>query len=177
MNEMPFADIVVLTVLAITIIRGLWIGLIREGLSIAAIGAATIVTRLSIDPLSAWVTEMTAGEVAGRTAFWVAGVSLVVGTVLIVGLVARFLRKGAQFAGLGWADRLGGGALGFAEGAVVSTILVVIAVWLVGPSHPVLAGSRSLAALEQIQSLEEVQDLQNLGDHFELPNVAAPASD
>jgi membrane protein required for colicin V production len=177
MSEMPFADLVILTVLAITIGRGLWIGLIREGLSIAAIGVATIVTRLSIDPLSAWVTEITAGEVAGRTAVWVAGVSLVISTILIVGLIARFLRRGAQFAGLGWADRLGGGALGFAEGAVVSTILVLIAVWLVGPTHPALAGSRSLATLERIQSLDEVQDLQNLGDHFELPNVAAPGSD
>jgi uncharacterized membrane protein required for colicin V production len=151
--------------------------LIREGFSIAAIGAATIVTRLSVDPLANWITETTAGEIGGRTSIWVAGVTLVVATILVVGLVARFLRRGARYAGLGWADRLGGGALGFAEGAVVSTILVLVAIWLVGPTHPTLAGSRSLAALERLQSMEEVQNLQDLGESIELPHVAAPGAD
>jgi uncharacterized membrane protein required for colicin V production len=176
MTEAPFADLVVLTVLVIAMGRGIWIGLIREGLSIAAIGAATIVTRLFVGPLSVWLTEATAGEISGRTSLWIAGVGLVVATILIVGTAARFLRRGARFAGLGWADRLGGGALGLAEGAVVSTILVLIAVWLVGPTHPSLAGSRSLAALDRLQSIEEVGDLQKIGEDIELPSVAAPGT-
>ena len=177
MNEIPFADLVVMTVLVIAMVRGIWIGLIREGLSIVAIGVATIVTRLAVDPLSIWITDSTAGEVGGRTSLWIAGVSLVVATILCVGLIARFLRRGARYAGLGWADRMGGGALGLAEGAIVSTILVLIALWLVGPKHPSLAGSRSLAALERIQSIEEIKALQKIGEGIELPNVAAPGPD
>lgn len=177
MRETPVADLVVMTVLVIAISRGLWIGLIREGFSMLALGAATIVTRLGVDPLSAWLTEATAGEIAGRASVWIAGVVLVVATILIAGTIARFLRRGAQFAGLGWADRLGGGALGLAEGAVVSTVLVLIALWLVGPSHPTLAGSRSLAALEQIQSLDGVRDLQALDARELLPSVSSGGSD
>ncbi len=177
MMEAPFADLVVLTVLVLAMGRGIWIGLIREGLSIAAIGAATIVTRLCVDPLSVWITDATAGEISGRASVWIAGVSLVIATILVLGTIARFLRRGARFAGLGWADRLGGGALGLAEGAVVSTILVLIGLWLVGQTHPTLAGSRSLAALERLQSLEEVQDLKKIGENIELPNVAAPGTD
>jgi uncharacterized membrane protein required for colicin V production len=177
LKEVAFADLVVATVLAIAVGRGLFIGLIREGLSIAAIGAATIVTRLGVDPLAQRITDLTSGEIAGRAALWIAGVALVVATILIVGTLARFLRRGARYAGLGWADRVGGGALGLAEGAVVATILVMVALWVVGPTHPTLAGSRSLAALEQIQSLEGVQDLQRIGENAELPSVAAPGAE
>ncbi len=165
MNDIPFIDLAVATILAIAIGRGVWIGLIREGLSIAAIGAATIVTRLAVDPLSIRLTELTAGEISGRAAVWIAGVVLVVATILVVGSLARFLRRGARLAGLGWADRMGGGALGLAEGAVISTILVLLTLWLVGPAHPTLAGSRSLAVVEQLQTL------QNEGA---LPTVTAP---
>ncbi len=165
MSDTPFIDLLVAAILAIAIGRGIWIGLIREGLSIAAIGAATIVTRLAVDPLSIRLTELTAGEISGRAAVWIAGVILVVTTILVVGSLARFLRRGARFAGLGWADRMGGGALGLAEGAVISTIIVLLALWLVGPTHPTLAGSRSLAAIEQLQTLQ---------DEAALPAVTAP---
>ncbi len=182
MNETPFADLVVATVLVVALCRGIWIGLIREGLSIAAIGAATIVTRLAVEPLSVWLTETTAGEITGRASLWISGVVLVVATVLVMGTLSRFLRTGARFAGLGWADRLGGGALGLAEGTVVSTILVLLALWLVGPDHPILEGSRSLAALERIQSMEGSPELLRLGRKEGrvtdlLPDVAAPGSD
>ncbi|MBW1885189.1 MAG: CvpA family protein [Deltaproteobacteria bacterium] len=165
MNDVPFIDLAVATVLAIAISRGIWIGLIREGFSIAAIAAATIVTRFAVDPLSIRLTELTAGEISGRAAVWIAGAVLVVATILVVGALARLLRRGAKFAGLGWADRIGGGALGLAEGAVISTILVLLALWLVGPAHPTLAGSRSLAIVEQLQTLNDADAL---------PAVTAP---
>lgn len=165
MKGTPLIDFVVLTILAAALTRGLWIGLIREGFSIAAVAAATIVTRLGADPLAAWISDATAGEISGRAALWIAGMLLVLATILAVGLIARVLRKGARFAGLGWADRAGGGALGLAEGAVISTILLLVALWLVGPDHPTLAGSRSLAVLEEIQNLQQ---------EGRLPSVAAP---
>ncbi len=42
--DVPLIDMIVLTVLFITVLRGIWIGLIREGSSLAAIGIATITT-------------------------------------------------------------------------------------------------------------------------------------
>ena len=80
--ELPLLDMIVLTVLFIAVIRGIWIGLIREGSSLAAIGIATIVTRLFIDPLAIQLTEITGGEITGKTAVWIAGVLLVVATIL-----------------------------------------------------------------------------------------------
>jgi uncharacterized membrane protein required for colicin V production len=163
--ELPLIDLIVLTVLLIAIGRGLWLGLIREGLSLASIGAATIVTRLAVGPTANWLTEMTAGEITGRTALWIAGVLLVVATILTAGAIARLLRRGAVFAGLGWADRMAGGLLGAAEGAVVSAVLVLSALWLVGHEHPTGRGARSVAVVEELQSLHE---------RGELPAVASP---
>jgi uncharacterized membrane protein required for colicin V production len=164
-SELPLIDMIVLTVLLIAVARGIWIGLIREGLSIFAIGAATIVTRLTVEPTAVRLTELTGGEVSGKTALWIAGVLLVVATILAVGMLARLLRRGATFAGLGWADRVGGGALGAAEGAIVSAILVLLALWLVGEDHPTTEGARSVALVERLQTMHEAG---------ELPSVAAP---
>lgn len=163
--DLPLIDMIVMSVLALAIVRGIWIGLIREGSSLLAIGMATIVTRLLVDPFSARLTEISGGEISGRTATWIAGLLLVIGTIILLGFVARLLRRGAAAAGLGWADRLGGGALGAAEGAIVAAVLVTIAIWLVGPDHSTTAGARSIELVETLQSMRE---------RGELPSVASP---
>ncbi len=162
---LPLLDMIVLTLLFIAALRGLWIGMIREGFSLAAIGVATIVTRLYVDPFSIQLTQLTGGEITGRTAVWITGVLLVVATIVALTVAARILRRGAEVAGLGWADRLGGGALGIAEGAIVSAVVVIIALWLVGPDHTTTAGARSIELVHQLQSM---------GENGELPAVASP---
>lgn len=164
-EEWPLIDWIALTILTLAIARGLWIGLIREGLSLAAIGVCTIVTRLFMDPLALQLTEASSGELTGKAATWVAGVLLVMATIVACGIVARLMKRGAQFAGLGWADRIGGGALGLAEGSIIAAVTVLIAVWILGPDH---------AALENARSVEIVSSLRSAHDRGELPSVAAP---
>ena len=166
-DELTLLDMIVFGVLAIAVFRGIWIGLIREGASLAAIGIATIVTRLFAAPLGASLSSLTGGGVAGKTAVFIAGVILVVGTIVALSLAARVLRRGAAAAGLGWADRLGGGALGAAEGAIIAAVIVLIALWLVGPDHATTDGSRSIEVVEQLQSMHE---------RGELPAVASPGN-
>ena len=163
--EIPVIDLIAGTIVFIAVLRGVFIGLIREGLSLAAIGAATIVTRLFVDPVALQLTEITGGEITGKASFWIAGVLLVVATILVSGFVARLIRKSVSYAGLGWADRLGGGALGAAEGGIIAVVLVLITLWLVGPDHLMTDGARSV---------EIVQELQDLREDGELPAVAAP---
>lgn len=165
LSSLPLIDLVALGIVALAFLRGAWIGLIREGFSLATVAIATIVTRLYVSPVSDWIGERTAGELTGRTAVWIAGVLLVVGTIVVLALAGRLLRRGAQAAGLGWADRLGGSALGVAEGAIVASILIVIALWLVGPDHAATRGARSVELVERLRSGREAD---------RMPNVAAP---
>lgn len=165
LSQLPPIDLVALGIVALALLRGAWIGLIREGLSLATVAVATIVTRLYASSVSVWITERTAGELTGRTALWIGGVLLVVATIVVLALVGRLLRRGAEAAGLGWADRLGGSALGAAEGAIVASILVVIALWLVGPDH---------AATRHAKSVELVERLRGWREADPAPSVAAP---
>lgn len=165
LSDLPLIDGVALAIVSLAFLRGVWIGLIREGLSLATVGFATIATRLYVDPVAAWLADRTAGELTGRTALWIAGVLLVVGTIAVLAVVGRLLRRGAEVVGLGWADRLGGGALGVAEGGIVASILVVIALWLVGPDHAATRDARSVELVTQVRTWRE---------RGELPSVAAP---
>ena len=172
MSDLPLMDIIAGAVIFAALIRGLFIGLVREGLSLAAIGICTIVTRLFVDPLTIQLTELTEGEITGRTAVWIAGVLLVMATILACGVAAKLMKRGVQFAGLGWADRVGGGALGLAEGSIIAAVLVLIALWLVGPDHPATEGSRSVEIVEEWSSTQG-SGLKELEGR--LPSVASPA--
>ena len=162
----PF-DGAMLAVLLVAIARGLHIGLIREGFSIAALGAAVLATRYGTAPAADWLRATTGGEIGATAAPWLMGAVIAIASVGLVSLLGRLIRRGARFAGLDWADRLGGGALGAAEGAVVAMLIVLVSTWTVGREHPVVASSKSLEAYDLVLTFVD--------DHADkLPDVAAP---
>jgi uncharacterized membrane protein required for colicin V production len=159
-------DAAVLAILLVAIARGFLIGLIREGFSIAALGAACVAVGYGTAPAARWLQDATRGEIGGVAAPWIAGAVIGVLSIAVVTFAGRILRRGARMAGLGWADRMGGGVLGAAEGALVGALAVLVVTWIVGRDHPVVAGSRSLETVEELQAYLDQQD--------ELPAVAAP---
>ena len=167
-SSLPLLDWVAVALVGLACLRGLWIGLIREGLSLATVGIATIVTKLYVAPTSNWLTGQTGGELTGRTSVWIAGVLIVLATIAVLAILGRLLSRSAAVVGLGWADRMGGGALGFAEGAIVASILVLTALWILGPDHASTQGARSVEMVQKLRSLRETG---------ELPPVAAPRTD
>ena len=82
---------------------------------------------------------------------WLAGAALAIGTLAAGALLGRLLRRGARLAWLGMPDRIGGALLGAAEGVLVSAILLLALTALIGRNHQLVAGSRSLAALERLE--------------------------
>ncbi len=151
----PFApvDIAVGAILGIAVLRGLFLGLVREAFSIASLGAASIAVRLFHADVGRWLGEVSDGRVGPEVGPWLGGALVAVLTIAAVVFAGRLLRRGVRWAGLGWADRAGGALLGAAEGALVVGILLLLAGSLLGPSHPVLHASRSFAALEQLERL------------------------
>lgn len=167
MQDLSPLDGMALAIALVAVARGLFIGLIREGFSIAALGGACVTVSYANAPAAAWLQTASGGEIGSGAAPWISGAVIAIVTVMVVGMLGRVLKRGAQAAGLGWADRLGGGALGAAEGALVIALIVVAASWLVGRDHPLLAESRTLEAYDEVASF--VQSSQ--GD---LPQVATP---
>ena len=160
-------DVLVLAILAIALLRGLLLGLVRESFSIAALVAACFAVRLYNPVATDWLLEAADGRITPLAAPWLAGVLLTAVTVAVIVLAGRVLRRGVRYAGLGWADRAAGAVLGMAEGVLVAGILLAVAGAVLGRGHPVLADSRGMEALEQ---LEQIAAAPTAAD----PDVAAP---
>lgn len=146
------ADLVALIVIAIAVLRGVSLGLIREVFSIGALAAAVIAGRWFASDAGYWLREAS-DRTMGETLSGVLG-GVLVGLVvlLVVTTLGRLLGRGAHAVGLGFADRIGGAAVGAAEGAVVVALLLLLTIAAVGRDHPVIAGSRSLDALEEAET-------------------------
>jgi hypothetical protein len=90
-------------------------------------------------------------------------------TIGVITLLGRALRRRAELAGLGWADRTGGAVLGGAEGVLVGAVLVSLLGYAIGRDRALLMEPRSLEALRQLEHIAQTGDLPEI----ELPAVAA----
>lgn len=167
LRELTPLDGAVLVLLSVAALRGLWLGLIREGCSLIALGGSFVAVRALLAPTSDWLVATSRGGIGPTAAPFVAGLAIGLATWLAVGLAARVLRRGAQVAGLGWADRAFGGALGATEGALVAALVILIASTAMGRDHPLVERSRSVAVFEAARDYVQ-------GRVDELPDVASP---
>ncbi len=151
-TDLHTLDIVAAAVLALAALRGIWIGAVREAFSLAGLAAAAFVVRSWRQPAAAWLDAHGPFEVTELAAAILAALGLGLGTLLAVGIAGRLVRRGVRGAGLGVVDRLAGGLLGSAEGAVVMAAFVLGLAALLGREDDALAGTRSLAALEALES-------------------------
>jgi membrane protein required for colicin V production len=158
-------DRVALGVIALAVLRGLWIGLLREAFSVGALAAAFVAARLWTAPAATWLLEHGAFgiELTPRQASIFGGVAVGLGAMFVVVAVGGFVRKRVHATALGLFDRLLGGALGGAEGALIVGLALIGVTALVPENHEVFAGSRSIELLAEARAIAG-----------ELPNVAAP---
>jgi len=145
-------DASALVLVAVALVRGLWIGMIREAFSLAALASACIAIRLFTNPFADWLLDTAPIELAPLAAKIFAGFAVGLGTVLVVGRAGALLRRGVHRAGLGFADRLAGGMLGGAEGALVVALGMIALGSLLGTDHPSIRDTRTLAALDRVAS-------------------------
>ena len=141
-------DTVAAAVLALAALRGLWIGGVREAFSLAGLAAAILVARAWHEPVGGWLEANGPDAMTPLAAELLAALALAVGTLVAAGLIGRLLRRTLRSAGLGLFDRLAGGLLGAAEGAVVVAALALGLAALLGRDDSALADTRTLAALE-----------------------------
>jgi membrane protein required for colicin V production len=176
MGEMAFAplDFVCLVVLAIAFVRGVMRGLLRETFSIASLAAACLMVMVFYGDAAEWLLRVTQGRIGEISAPWIGGALLGIVTIGVITLLGRVVRRGAKFAGLGWADRTGGALLGTAEGVLVGAVIVSLLGYAIGRDHPLLVQSRSLEALEQLEHIAKTGELPQIDlPQVELPAVAA----
>ena len=152
-------DLLAATVVAIALLRGLFLGLVREAFSLGSIAAAVIVARYFSSPVGEWLVRVSDGGITPSIAFWIAAAIIVVITITAVGMAGRWIRRGVAAVGLSWADRAGGAVLGSAEGALLVVVLLALVTTLLGRDHESVRGSHSLAALERLESMAQDRDI------------------
>jgi uncharacterized membrane protein required for colicin V production len=174
---MAFApvDFLVMAIFGLAVTRGLLRGLLRESFSIASLAAAVISVRLFSDDIARWLLQISGGQVGELAAPWIAGFLIVLTAIGITTAAGRLLRRSAKAAGLGWADRAGGLLMGTAEGVLVAGIILSVGIYFFGRSHEILANSRSLEAMDQLEEIARSGEIDL--DQFNLPSVAAPPPD
>ena len=165
---MASLDGVVLTILGMAVARGLWRGLVREAFSMAALATAAFVVWRFEAPASAWLAAFAGDALPEMAARALAAVGLAVAAFGVVALLQRVVRRSVAAVGLGLLDRVGGGAVGALEGALVVWLLLSGARLALGEDHALLAGSRSVEVLETVRA-----QISPSGAHAR--DVAAPA--
>jgi len=149
--EIQPLDLAAAGIIGAAALRGLFIGLLREGFSLASIACAYLAVQLFTIPTAGWLEVASQGNIGPRIAPWIAGAAIAIGTVTVVILVGRALQRTVHAAGLSWADRIGGSFLGVAEGVLVAGILLVLGTETLGRDHDAFRDTRSLVMLEEFE--------------------------
>jgi membrane protein required for colicin V production len=167
---MTALDAIVVAVMTIALVRGLWIGMVRELFSLGAIVAACIAVRLFADGGGEWLAERSG--LAESIATAIAGVAIGVGALALLALMGRYAKRGVDKVGLRMFDRFGGAILGSAEGVIIAAVVLLVAIFAFGREDPLVARSRSVEAFDVLEewALGPARD-------DALPDVAAPLPD
>jgi membrane protein required for colicin V production len=142
-------DVAAAAILVAAIVRGLWIGLMREAFSLAALACAVFAVRRFAEPIAADVAASYQLDPLLATA--IAGGGVAVAAIVTVALLGWIVRRALRASGLGLADRIGGAVLGACEGALFVAMILFGVITVTGRGDPMIAGTRSLAAFELLE--------------------------
>ncbi|MDP9932564.1 membrane protein required for colicin V production [Variovorax paradoxus] len=120
---MALLDWIAVALIVVSMLFGLWRGLVFEVISLAGWVAAFIAAQWLASSVAAWLPF---GDPQATWRYPLAFVLVFVAVAFGVGLVAALTRKLIAAVGLRPVDRLLGGAFGAARGAVALLVLAVI---------------------------------------------------
>jgi membrane protein required for colicin V production len=123
MNGLDYAVIVILL---LSMLLGLWRGLISEILSLTGWPIAIVLSKLTAGSI-ATVLPIEQEEVRIAAAYALVFVS----ALIICGILARLIARMLKAIGSDWTDRAMGGLFGILRGGLV----VLVLVWLAGLTH------------------------------------------
>lgn len=124
MPDVSALDWIFLAVLSLSLLVGLWRGIVREVLSLVGWVAAFFVAQIEAPRVAQWLPMSGSSEMLRYAAgFVLVCIAVLVLTAVLAWAVKRFLSA----VGLGVVDRLLGGVFGILRGAVVLLVFAVVA--------------------------------------------------
>lgn len=144
---MIWVDYVFIAVVAFSLIVGIWRGLVREAISLAALIAAFVLAALYAPDLARWL-DPTIESPLGRNL--IANIAVFLSVLLFGALVAWLASRVVKGAGLGGLDRMLGGAFGVVRGLLVLAVLALVVQLTALHREPVLQESKLLPELQPL---------------------------
>ena len=120
---MHWIDIAILAVLGLTLLFGLWRGLINELFSIASWIAAVLMARIFSSDVGTWLSGSIDSEPMLLLASWAIPF---LGTFIVMNLIRMVVKSMVDLVGLKPVDRLFGGVFGLVKGALIITAVVLV---------------------------------------------------
>lgn len=120
---MTLFDYLVLGIIGVSLLLGLWRGVVSEMLALAAWVLAFFAARMGADTVAGWMKHSINDPMIRQGA---AIVAIVVVVLLLVALVRFLLRELLKAIGLGVTDRMLGAVFGVLRGVAIALALVLV---------------------------------------------------
>jgi membrane protein required for colicin V production len=135
---MTLVDWVIVAAIVLSVAVAAAQGFAYEVFSLAGVVVGYLVAAWEYHRVAAWYAPLVKSEWVANIAGFLTIFFLI---VLLAGVVAKLARTGIKEVGLRWFDRVLGGAFGLVRGALLVTVMLVVAgSW--APDAPWLANSR-----------------------------------
>jgi membrane protein required for colicin V production len=119
---MNWLDLVLVILISLSAFMGLKIGLVRAGFTALGIFVGSILGGQLSDDIGGIFTGI---DSDGAVATVVSYAVIITISLTVAGILATIIRKVLTLLFMGWADKLAGGALGLAAGAVISAGVIM----------------------------------------------------
>ena len=135
---MTYLDCTIIGIIIIFLIRGIWVGLIRQLASIMALILGFIMAGSYYEQFSPMLNSFIDSP---RISFLITYAVIFLAVFIAVVAVGFLLKKVITISLLGWFDRLLGGIFGLAKATIISTFLFMMLSGVMAASNPILTKS------------------------------------
>lgn len=135
---MTALDAVVIAISLIFLIRGIWVGFVRQLASIAALVLGFIIAGIYHEKLSPLLGSLVPSP---QIRFLLTYALIFLAVFLVVILAGLVLRKVVTFSMMAWFDSLLGGIFGLGKAVLLTTVCFMGLAGIVAASNPLLTGS------------------------------------
>jgi membrane protein required for colicin V production len=139
-------DLVVLVLFALLILRGIWLGFLKQVTGLLALYLGYIVAGQYHDRISPFLREISTNP---KVVFFASYVILFVATYVAVMLAGKGLAYVMQLTVTGWFDKILGGILGGAKALLLIIIVHIALTLVIPPENKMLTACKTCNALNK----------------------------
>ena len=146
LHDLTFFDLVIAAIVLLFVVRGIWIGFVRQLAAFFALVGSYVIAGRYADRILPWTERFVDNP---KVTFFVSFAILFVVSALVFTLLGKVLHRFLQITLLDWMDRLAGLILGCAKAALVASLLYMLLASTLSTTNDMLRKAYSAPYLKQ----------------------------